>query len=157
MPKGSKSKITIGYLSNNYRNHPTSHLIVDIFGLHDRDHFKLNAYSYGEDDNSPYRNKIASDSDRFVDLRSMSHEQAANRIRDGPCRHPGGSGWVYAWSSVRDWRLSTGASSTQVVGPWQGPRAPIFSIILLPTGLLPQKIRRHFTVRNSSICLIPTK
>lgn len=81
--KLSNEKITVGYLTNNFRNHPTSHLIIDIFDFHDKDRFAINAYSYGEDDGSQYRKRIASGCDRFVDLRNMSHGQAANQIRKG--------------------------------------------------------------------------
>ena len=73
-------KITIGYLSNNFRNHPTSHLINDIFDLHDRSRFAINAYSYGEDDGSLYREKIQKKCDAFVDIQNSTHENAAQRI-----------------------------------------------------------------------------
>jgi len=75
-----QKKITIGYLSNNFRNHPTSHLISDIFDLHDRSHFVINAYSYGENDGSLYREKIKQKCDVFVDLRDSIHQDAAQRI-----------------------------------------------------------------------------
>ncbi|MBC2710267.1 MAG: tetratricopeptide repeat protein [Desulfosarcina sp.] len=76
----NSKKITIGYLSNNFRNHPTSHLISDIFDLHDRNRFAINAYSYGEDDNSLYRENIKQQCDAFVDLRNSIHKDAAQHI-----------------------------------------------------------------------------
>ena len=75
-------KLTIGYLSNNFRNHPTSHLIHDIFDLHDRSRFAIYAYSYGEDDGSLQRKKIKRKSDVFIDSREYSHEEFARRIYD---------------------------------------------------------------------------
>ena len=75
-----QDKITIGYLSNNFRNHPTSHLINDIFAIHDRSRFTINAYSYGEDDASCYREKIKQQCDAFVDLRNSIHQHAAQKI-----------------------------------------------------------------------------
>ena len=73
-------KIAIGYLSNNFRNHPTSHLIRDIFDLHDRTRFVINAYSYGIGDDSLHREEIKRNCDMFVDLSNSNHEDAARRI-----------------------------------------------------------------------------
>jgi len=77
-----REKLTIGYLSNNFRNHPTSHLIHDIFELHDRHRFIINVYSYGKDDGSLQRNKIKQKCDLFIDSRDFSHEEFAKRIND---------------------------------------------------------------------------
>lgn len=79
-----RQRITIGYLSNNFRNHPTAHLISGIFDLHDRNRFDIYCYSYGENDGSSYRQQIEGSADRFVDLSGMDHLQSAARIhRDG--------------------------------------------------------------------------
>jgi protein O-GlcNAc transferase len=82
LPTRSKAgHLKIGYLSNNFRNHPTAHLLIRLFGLHDRKQFKTYAYSYGQDDASDYRKRIETDCDHFVDLREMNDCQAADRIR----------------------------------------------------------------------------
>ncbi len=73
-------KIVIGYLSNNFKNHPTAHLVQGMFKHHDRTRFTVHCYSYGEDDKSSYRQNIMAASDRFVDLRTMSHVESARRI-----------------------------------------------------------------------------
>ena len=73
-------EITIGYLSNNFRNHPTAHLINDIFKLHDRRRFKIHVYSYGQDDGSEYRDRIRKRCDAFIDLGNSDHEDAFRRI-----------------------------------------------------------------------------
>jgi len=75
-----KEKITIGYLSNDFRNHPVAHLIAGLFAAHNRERFRIIAYSYGEDDSSFYRKKIEQDCDRFVDLRPCSTVESATQI-----------------------------------------------------------------------------
>lgn len=80
--KPYKEKITIGYLSNNFRNHPTAHLIWRIFEHHDKQRFNVNVYSYGEDDESDYRKEIKKACDKFVDIRPLSHWDAAKCIND---------------------------------------------------------------------------
>ncbi|NJL58348.1 MAG: tetratricopeptide repeat protein [Desulfobacteraceae bacterium] len=75
-----EKQIIIGYLSNDFCNHPVGHLTVSMFGLHNRNKFKVFAYSYGRNDNSYFRKRIEQECDHFVDIREMSHQEAANRI-----------------------------------------------------------------------------
>ncbi len=79
-----KGKIIVGYLSNNFQDHPMAHVMLGLFGLHDRKAFKIFCYSYGRDDGSTYRARISRDCDRFVDVRDLSHVEAAQAIhQDG--------------------------------------------------------------------------
>lgn len=80
--KGASQKITVGYLSNNFHNHPVVHLMGDVFGEHDRKGFNIFCYSYGLDDGSHFRKRIQQHCDRFVDLRNLSDRDAAGRIWD---------------------------------------------------------------------------
>jgi protein O-GlcNAc transferase len=77
-------RITIGYLSNDFRNHPVSHLIVGLFGMHDRKAFQICSYSYGPNDKTSYRKRIEQHSDKFRDIRYSSDRDAAGIIyKDG--------------------------------------------------------------------------
>lgn len=78
------SPVTIGYLSNNVKNHPNAHLVLGLFRHHDRRHFKVNVYSYGENDGSFYRKKIEQDADYFCDIKNFYFGDAASKIaQDG--------------------------------------------------------------------------
>lgn len=82
--KQRRKRITIGYLSNDFRDHPVGCLTAGLFGRHNREHFKVYSYSYGMDDGSDIRRRIETDSDQFVDLRSLSDVESAQRIyKDG--------------------------------------------------------------------------
>jgi protein O-GlcNAc transferase len=76
----SSKPITIGYLSNNFHDHPMAHLLLGLFRLHDRNQFNINCYSCGKEDDSYYRRRILRDCDRFVDLRDLNHLEAAGAI-----------------------------------------------------------------------------
>lgn len=78
--RSRKRKIAVGYLSNDFRNHPKTHLMLGLFRLHNRDEFEIFCYSDGKDDGSYYRERIQRDCDKFVDLRSLNHADAAKRI-----------------------------------------------------------------------------
>lgn len=73
-------RLRIGYLSGDFRNHPVSHLLQGVFGLHDRQKFEVFAYSFGMDDGSSCRQRIARDCDCFRDLREASLEESARCI-----------------------------------------------------------------------------
>ena len=75
-----KRKLTVGYLSSDFHDHATAHLMLSVFGLHNREYFKINCYSYGPGDQSNYRQQIIDQSDQFIDIRELSHIDAARRI-----------------------------------------------------------------------------
>jgi len=78
--KSNRSMIRIGYLSNDFRDHPIAHLILSLFGCHSRDKFKIFCYSHGQNDGSIYRNRIENECDKFVDLIDQSDGNAADLI-----------------------------------------------------------------------------
>lgn len=75
-------RLRIGYLSADFHNHATSHLMLGLFKRHDRLQFAIHAYSIGPDDGSFYRQRIGQEVDHFVDLRSLPAPEAAQRIFD---------------------------------------------------------------------------
>ena len=74
------NKITVGYLSSDFYDHATAHLMLKLFGLHNRDEFNVYCYSYGLDDESLYQEKIKLDCDKFINIREESFMDAAKRI-----------------------------------------------------------------------------
>lgn len=78
--RAPRGRLRVGYLSADYRRHPTSYLIAELFELHDRGRLEVIAYSLGPDDGSAVRERIQGGCDRFVDLARASHFDAAGRI-----------------------------------------------------------------------------
>ncbi len=76
-----KGRITIGYLSADFQEHATAHLIAELFQLHDRGRFRVIGYSYGRDDGSAARRRLKESFDEFVELLDCSHAESAARIR----------------------------------------------------------------------------
>jgi protein O-GlcNAc transferase len=75
-----KTKMTIGYLSADFRSHAVACLIAELIEKHDRSRFAIHGYSYGRDDGSAIRGRLVRAFDRFVDVSNLSHLQAAQRI-----------------------------------------------------------------------------
>jgi len=81
LPGRKNRKIKIGYMSSDFHAHATSFLIAELIERHDRDRFEIWGYSHGIDDDSEIRHRIMSGFDHFIDLRPMSHKDAARRIK----------------------------------------------------------------------------
>jgi len=75
-------RIRLGYISADFREHPVAWAMVGLFEAHDRAGFEVHTYSYGPDDGSALRTRIAAGSDSFTDLRALSDAAAAQRIHD---------------------------------------------------------------------------
>jgi predicted O-linked N-acetylglucosamine transferase (SPINDLY family) len=75
-----RSRLRIGYLSADFHRHATAYLAAELFELHDRSRFEVIAYSYGPEEGSEVRARLKSGFDRFVDVQSLSHAEAAAAI-----------------------------------------------------------------------------
>ena len=75
-------RIRLGYLSGRFTADATGQLTVDLFPAHDRARFAVNVFSFGPDDGSRERARIAAAADRFVDVSAQSHAEAAQAIAD---------------------------------------------------------------------------
>ncbi len=73
-------KIKIGYLSSDFHDHATAHLMLDLFAFHDRKKFEISAYSYGKNDRSELRKKIQHDCDHFHEVSKLSDIKVAEKI-----------------------------------------------------------------------------
>ena len=74
--------IRIAYLSTDYRAHATAVLATELFEQHDRARFDITAISLGPNDHSPYRARLESAFDHFIEARDMSDEQIAAAIAE---------------------------------------------------------------------------
>ncbi len=82
MPALTDGKIRIGYLSADLHRHATAFLLSGVLEQHDRSRFSIHAYSFGPDDGSPERDRIRAACDHFNDIHSLTHDQAAQMIRE---------------------------------------------------------------------------
>jgi protein O-GlcNAc transferase len=79
-PARKPEKIRIAYVSADFRNHPMAHLTAELFELHDRARFEVTGISFGPDDRSEIRARVAGAFDRFHDVRAKSDRDIAALI-----------------------------------------------------------------------------
>jgi len=80
-PAGARQQLTIGYLSADFHDHPTTHLMRGMFAAHDRSRFKVATLALDGDDGSEYRRFVRAHSDVFLELESLDTLAAAQAIR----------------------------------------------------------------------------
>lgn len=78
----STPQLCVGYLSYDFTDHPTAHLLKGLFASSDRTRTRVVAFGYGKDDGSAVRREINALVDVFEDMASHSTEQSVATIQD---------------------------------------------------------------------------
>jgi len=81
-PKPKSIRLRIGYVSSDFGNHPLSHLMQSVFGLHDRSRFEVFCYALSASDRSPWRRKIETEVEHFKDISQLQNGDAAQLIHN---------------------------------------------------------------------------
>jgi predicted O-linked N-acetylglucosamine transferase (SPINDLY family) len=75
------AKLKVAYLSADFHEHATAHLIAGLIEQHDRSRFEILAISYGPNDRTPMRARLEKAFDQFVDASSLSDHAIADMMR----------------------------------------------------------------------------
>lgn len=79
--KERHKRIRIGYVSSDYGNHPTSHLMQSVPGMHNRNQVEIFCYALSSNDGTKFRARIEQEADHFIDLSAIPcNGKAADRI-----------------------------------------------------------------------------
>jgi predicted O-linked N-acetylglucosamine transferase (SPINDLY family) len=77
-----REKIRIGYYSEDFREHPVAHLIIELFELHNKDQFELFGFYLGPPDSSKMHKRFLSAFNQFIDVRLKSDKDIALMSRE---------------------------------------------------------------------------
>lgn len=78
----AQRRLRVGYVSTDFCNHPTAHLMQSIPGMHDKTRFEIFCYALTPSDNSSFRKKLETETEHFVDLSNTTNEAAADTINE---------------------------------------------------------------------------
>jgi protein O-GlcNAc transferase len=73
-----KDKIRLGYICGEFRNHPTYHLIKNLFKNHNKEDFEIYIFSYNHEND--IQNEIQKDVDQFINIDETNDEDAIEKI-----------------------------------------------------------------------------
>jgi predicted O-linked N-acetylglucosamine transferase (SPINDLY family) len=79
---GLNGKIRVAYLSADFREHPCSYLLAEVFEIHDRDAFEIHAFAFGPEARDPMRARLERAFDHFHDVSTRSDREIADKLRD---------------------------------------------------------------------------
>ncbi|KAF9972380.1 hypothetical protein BGZ73_004529, partial [Actinomortierella ambigua] len=79
-PRPPQPRLKIGYVSSDFNNHPLSHLMQSVFGMHDKKLFEVFCYATTPADQTPYRAKIQSEVEHFIEVSTWSTQAIVERI-----------------------------------------------------------------------------
>ncbi|RCK79830.1 MAG: TPR domain protein, putative component of TonB system [Candidatus Ozemobacter sibiricus] len=82
VPPYHHPRIRVGYCSSDFCLHPVAMLTVELFELHDRDHFEVYGFCWTSVGDSPLRQRLVKAMDFFVPIGHLSDEEAARLIRE---------------------------------------------------------------------------
>jgi predicted O-linked N-acetylglucosamine transferase (SPINDLY family) len=77
-----REKIRIGYYSEDFREHPVTYLITELFELHNKDQFELFGFYLGPPDSSKMHKRVLSAFNQFIDVRLKSDKDIALMSRE---------------------------------------------------------------------------
>lgn len=80
--KAPSEKLKIGYVSSDIGNHPLSHLMQSVFGMHDASAFEVYVYATRPHDKSSWRRKVEDSVSHFKDVSTMLSGDVARLIHN---------------------------------------------------------------------------
>lgn len=75
-------RIRVAYLSADFQEHATAHLMAGMFEAHNKQRFETIAISYGPDATDAMRHRLQAAFDRFIDVREKSDHDVALLLRE---------------------------------------------------------------------------
>jgi predicted O-linked N-acetylglucosamine transferase (SPINDLY family) len=75
-------KIRLGYVSGEFGDQATSHLLISLLENHDRTKFEVYCFDNGDDDHSLMRRRLLSAIDALIPIRNMNDADAAQIINE---------------------------------------------------------------------------
>ncbi|EES06819.1 probable UDP-N-acetylglucosamine--peptide N-acetylglucosaminyltransferase SEC [Sorghum bicolor] len=78
--EGKHCRLRVGYVSSDFGNHPLSHLMGSVFGMHDRANIEVFCYALSQNDGTEWRQRIQSEAEHFVDVSAMTSDNIARLI-----------------------------------------------------------------------------
>jgi predicted O-linked N-acetylglucosamine transferase (SPINDLY family) len=78
--KRDRERLRVAYISSDFKSHATAYLMIEMLEAHDRSRFEVIALSYGVDDGSTMRGRVAASVEKFVDLAGLSVVDVVQRV-----------------------------------------------------------------------------
>ncbi|KAJ6877247.1 hypothetical protein NC651_030088 [Populus alba x Populus x berolinensis] len=75
-------RLRIGYVSSDFGNHPLSHLMGSVFGMHNRENVEVFCYALSPNDGTEWRQRTQFEAEHFIDVSAMTSDMIAKLINE---------------------------------------------------------------------------
>ena len=146
--------LRVGYLSADFHEHATAHLVAGLFEAHDRKRVTTFAYALDGDDGSAMRRRLVHAFAHWRDMRALDDEAAAGTDRRRLARRPRRSQGAYERWPDRHSRAAAGALAgplSRLPGDDRQPAidAQVADAIIVPPG---DEASYHERVLRMPVC-----
>ena len=146
-------KIRVAYISRDFKSHPVSFLMAEVFELHDRERFEVIALNYGPVSDDAMQQRLRAAFDRFLDVEAMPDAQVAELARslgvdiavDLTGLTDGARGGIFAWRAAPVQMLYLGYLGTS--------GSPVYDYLLADATLIPAETRAAY---DEKIACLPS-
>ena len=142
---GGRDKIRIGYLSGEFREQATAHLMAGLYECHDRARFEIIAIDNGKSDGSAMRKRLEKAFDRFGSHRGLERRGGGAENPRPRDRHPGQSQRLFRRPAHGGFRAAARAHPGQYLGFPGTLGAPYIDYIVADPVVLPEEERPFYT------------
>jgi predicted O-linked N-acetylglucosamine transferase (SPINDLY family) len=140
-------KIRVAYVSRDFKSHPVSFLMAEVFELHDREQFEVIAINYGAASRDPMQERLRAAFDRFLDVEQLQDRQIAELARtlevdiavDLSGFTDGARSAIFAWRAA--------PIQVSYLGYLGTAGAPLYDYLIADRHTIPDEARRHYDER----------
>ncbi|KAM3357187.1 putative UDP-N-acetylglucosamine-peptide N-acetylglucosaminyltransferase SEC [Capsicum galapagoense] len=79
---GRIGRLRVGYVSSDFGNHPLSHLMGSVFGMHDKENVEVFCYALSPNDGTEWRIRTQTEAEHFTDVSSLTSDVIARMINE---------------------------------------------------------------------------
>ncbi|KAI9187094.1 hypothetical protein LWI28_024347 [Acer negundo] len=79
---GGLQRLRVGYVSSDFGNHPLSHLMGSVFGMHNKENVEVFCYALTPNDGTEWRQRTQTEAEHFIDVSAMSSDMIAKLINE---------------------------------------------------------------------------
>lgn len=138
-------RIHVGYFSADFREHPVSLLMAELFETHDRSKFEVTAFSFGADTEDPMRKRLERAFDRFIDARNLSDKEVIARARDLRLDIAVDLGGHTAEARTRIFAMRTAPIQVNYLGYTGTMGADYMDYLIADATVIPRSLSQHYT------------
>lgn len=140
-----REKIRVAYYSADFREHPVSYLMVELFETHHRSRFETFGFSFGNHQGDEMRQRVSAAFDHFVDTNGKSDREIAELSRQLGIDIAVDLGGHTAGSRTNVFAMRAAPVQISYIGYLGTMGAPYMDYLIADTTIIPATMQQHYS------------